>query len=165
MLLAVFAAIACAAPPALAQSAQVQTTPASAAPPAGSDRPIVHAYRVDRPPTIDGLLDDEAWKHAPIETTEWLSYNPLHGDKIPQHTTVWIAYDDSYFYFAFKCEDPEPRGIKTSIARRDNAWNDDWVGLSLDSLGSGQLSYHMMVNPSGVQMDMLNSIAAGEDQN
>ncbi len=99
-----------------------------------------------------------------MTTTEWLSYNPLHGDRIPQHTSVWVAYDDDYLYFAFKCDDPEPSGIKTSIARRDNVWSDDWVGLSLDSLGTGQLAYHMMVNPSGIQMDMLNSIAGGEDQ-
>jgi Domain of unknown function (DUF5916)/Carbohydrate family 9 binding domain-like len=131
--------------------------------PANATRPIVHAYRVDHPPTIDGNLDDEAWKHPPVETTEWASYNPLYGDKIPQKTTVWVAYDDNYFYFAFKCDDPEPRAIKTSVSRRDNIGGDDWVGLSLDSLGTGQLSYHMMVNPSGVQMDLLNSIAADED--
>jgi hypothetical protein len=127
-------------------------------------RPELHAYRVSHPPVIDGALDDEAWTHPPIETSEWLSYDPLNGDGIPQQTHVWIAYDDNYFYIAFKCDDPEPAGIKTSIARRDNVWNDDWVGLSLDSLGTGQLAYHMMVNPSGIQMDMLNSVAAGEDQ-
>ena len=119
---------------------------------------------MSRPPTVDGILDDEAWNQPAVTTTDWLSYNPLHGDRIPQRTSVWVAYDDDYFYFAFKCDDPEPAGIKTSIARRDNVWSDDWVGLSLDSLGTGQLSYHMMVNPSGIQMDMLNSIAGGEDQ-
>ena len=129
-----------------------------------SARPQLQAYRVARPPAIDGSLDDEAWTHPPLETTEWLSYNPLNGDRIPQQTHAWVAYDDNYFYFAFKCDDPEPSRIKTSIARRDNAWNDDWVGLSLDAMGTGQLSYHMMVNPSGIQMDMLNSVAAGEDQ-
>ena len=127
-------------------------------------RPQLQAYRVTRPPVIDGSLDDEAWTHPPLETTEWLSYNPLNGDRIPQQTHAWVAYDDNYFYFAFKCDDPEPSRIKTSIARRDNVWNDDWVGLSLDAMGTGQLSYHMMVNPSGIQMDMLNSVAAGEDQ-
>jgi hypothetical protein len=142
--------------PALAQ------TPAPA--PASTARPQVVAFRVTTPPIIDGSLDDDAWTQAPIPTTEWGSYNPLHGDHIPQHTTVWVGYDDAYFYFAFKCDDPDPGGIKTSISRRDNVWNDDWVGLSLDSLGTGQLSYHMMVNPSGIQMDLLNSIAAGEDQ-
>src|SRR4030081_3091159 len=80
-------------------------------------RPELHAYRVSRPPVIDGTLDDEAWTRPPIETTEWLSYNPLNGDRIPQQTHVWVAYDDNYFYFAFKCDDPEPARIKTSIAR------------------------------------------------
>jgi hypothetical protein len=129
-----------------------------------SARPEIRAVRVSRPPTVDGVLDDEAWNQTAVPTTDWLSYNPLHGDRIPQHTTVWVAYDDDYFYFAFKCDDQDPHGIKTSIARRDNVWSDDWVGLSLDSLGTGQLAYHMMVNPSGIQMDMLNSIAGGEDQ-
>jgi hypothetical protein len=66
-------------------------------------------------------------------------------------------------YFAFQCDDPDPLRIKTSITRRDNIWSDDWIGISLDALGTGQLSYHLMVNPSGVQLDMLNSVAGGED--
>jgi hypothetical protein len=130
---------------------------------AASSRPTIRAARVSEPPKIDGVLDDAAWSNSPIETGEWLSYNPLHGDRIPQRTNVWVTYDDNYFYFAFKCDDPDPSGIKTSISRRDNFGSDDWVGLSLDSLGNGQLSYHMMVNPSGIQLDLLNSVAGGED--
>jgi hypothetical protein len=128
-----------------------------------ASRPTIRAQRVSQPPRIDGVLDDAAWSSTPIETGEWLSYNPLMGDRIPQHTKVWVTYDDNYFYFAFKCDDPDPSRIKTSISRRDNFGSDDWVGLSLDSLGTGQLSYHMMVNPSGIQLDMLNSVAGGED--
>jgi hypothetical protein len=132
-------------------------------PAAASARPTLRAVRVSEPPKIDGLLDDEAWSSTPIETSEWLSYNPLMGDRIPHSTKAWVTYDDNYFYFAFKCDDPEPSRIKTSISRRDNFGSDDWVGLSLDSLGTGQLSYHMMVNPNGIQLDMLNSVAGGED--
>jgi Domain of unknown function (DUF5916)/Carbohydrate family 9 binding domain-like len=127
-------------------------------------RPELHPQRVAGAPVIDGLLDDDAWKQSPMETGEWLSYNPLHGDRIPQKTKVWIASDADYVYFAFQCDDPEPSGIKTSVTRRDNIWADDWVGISLDALGTGQLSYHFMVNPSGVQLDMLNSVAGDEDQ-
>jgi hypothetical protein len=130
---------------------------------AGSTRPVIRAERVTQPPTIDGILDDAAWTSRPITTGDWVSYNPLMGDTIPQKTTVWAGYDDHYFYFAFKCDDPDPSRIKTSIARRDNFGSDDWVGLSLDSMGTGQLSYHMMVNPSGIQLDLLNSVAGGED--
>jgi hypothetical protein len=121
------------------------------------------ATRAVSAPTIDGVLTDEAWQMAPLETGEWLSYEPLHGDRVPQSTAVWFAYDDDYLYFAFKCDDPEPSQIKTSVTRRDNIGGDDWVAVSLDALGTGQLSYHMFVNPSGVQMDALNSAAGNED--
>jgi Domain of unknown function (DUF5916)/Carbohydrate family 9 binding domain-like len=137
-----------------------QTPPPAAA----TTRPSVQSHRVQQPPVIDGVLDDDAWRDGPVETGEWLSYNPLHGSKIPQQTKVWIAHDSNFIYFAFQCDDPEPQRIKTSITRRDNIWQDDWVGLSLDALGTGQMSYHLMVNPSGVQLDMLNSASGGEDE-
>ncbi len=123
----------------------------------------LRATRVAKPPVIDGNLDDQAWSGAPLPTGKWLSYNPLHGDTVPQETAVWVAYDNDALYFAFRCDDPEPARIKTSITRRDNIWADDWVGLSLDALGTGQTSYHLMVNPSGIQLDMINTISGSED--
>jgi hypothetical protein len=126
-------------------------------------RPEFRATRAATAPVIDGALDDEAWQGGAVPTGDWLSYNPLYGDPIAQRTTVWVAYDADYLYFAFKCDDPDPSGIKTSVTRRDNIWQDDWVGLSLDALGTGQLAYHMMVNASGVQLDALNSVAGNED--
>ena len=123
----------------------------------------LRATRLATAPTIDGRLDDEAWTGAPLPTGPWLSYNPLHGDSIPQQTKVWIGYDADALYFAFECDDPEPGQIKTSITRRDNIWSDDWVGFSLDAIGTGQAAYHLMVNPSGVQLDMINTIAGFED--
>jgi hypothetical protein len=112
---------------------------------------------------VDGRLDDDAWRDGPQTTGEWLSYNPLHGSSIAQRTQVWIAHDAKFLYFAFQCDDPEPLRIKTSVTRRDNIWSDDWVGLSLDALGTGQTSYHLMVNPSGIQLDMINTISGNED--
>ena len=114
-------------------------------------------------PLIDGTLDDTVWQGPELKTGAWGSYNPLHGEAIPQQTRVWIAYDDRYMYIAFRCDDPDAARIKTSITRRDNIWSDDWVGLSLDALGTGQVAYHMMVNPSGVQLDMLQTNSGGED--
>ncbi|MEO5822096.1 MAG: DUF5916 domain-containing protein [Vicinamibacteraceae bacterium] len=119
--------------------------------------------RAPAAPIIDGTLDDTVWQGPELSTGVWGSYNPLHGEAIPQQTHVWIAYDDRYLYIAFRCDDPEAAKIKTSITRRDNIWSDDWVGLSLDALGTGQVAYHMMVNPSGVQLDMLQTNSGGED--
>ena len=73
------------------------------------------------------------------------------------HTTT------TRLYFAFRCLDTQPDRIRTTISRRDNAFTDDWVGLSLDSSRAGQLAYHLFVNPSGIQMDALQSGTNGED--
>ncbi len=121
-----------------------------------------HLTRAAQPPRIDGDLSDEAWSDSTIVTSDWISYNPLYGTKLPQRTEAHITYDDRYLYFAFHCFDSEPDKIRTTVSRRDNAFNDDWVGLSLDSTGTAQTSYHLFVNPSGVQMDALNTPASGE---
>jgi hypothetical protein len=140
----------------------VLSSVAAGTPLAAQPRPSFDAHRAVEPPTIDGYLSESEWGE-PLAADDWLSYNPLHGDRVPQRTAVWVSYDADALYFAFRCDDPDPRGIKTSMTRRDNIWQDDWIGLSLDALGTGQQSYHMLVNPSGVQLDMLNSAAGGED--
>ncbi|HET9272561.1 MAG TPA: DUF5916 domain-containing protein, partial [Vicinamibacterales bacterium] len=115
----------------------------------------LQARRVMTPPKLDGVLDDEAWSGGPFVLDPWSSYNPLRGQTELLQTQVWMAFDDKAIYFAFKCLDPEPDKIRTTISRRDNVWNDDWVGVSLDSSRAGQMAYHMFINPSGIQMDAL----------
>ena len=123
----------------------------------------LRATRVTVAPKLDGLLDDEAWSRPPLPLDTWISYNPMRGEPATQRTDVWVAYDDSAIYFAFKCFDNEPGKIRTTISRRDSAYSDDWVAISLDSSRAGQVAYHMFVNPSGIQMDALNTGSNGED--
>lgn len=126
-------------------------------------RPEIQIPFVQTAPVIDGDLKDEAWVNARQPLDDWLSYNPLRGEQIKQQTEVFIAYDKNNIYFAFRCLDPEPDKIKSSVSRRDTMFQDDWVGLSLDAMGNGQTSYDMFVNPSGVQADILDSTSNGED--
>src|SRR5262247_1316178 len=126
------------------------------------ERPQFHVARAAQPPKIDGDLNDDVWDDDPLVLGDWLSYNPLYGTPMPHRTDVRIVYDDRNLYFAFHCVDNEPAKIRTTISRRDNVFNDDWVGFSLDSNGTGQTSYHLMVNPSGIQMDALNTPSSGE---
>ena len=130
----------------------------------GQGLPQFQISRAAQPPQIDGDLRDEVWRGDPLELGDWVSYNPLYGEKAQpqQRTEVRIAYDDRNIYFAFHCFDSEPGKIRTTISRRDNVFNDDWIALSLDSAGTGQTAYHLFVNPSGIQMDALNTSASGE---
>jgi Domain of unknown function (DUF5916)/Carbohydrate family 9 binding domain-like len=120
--------------------------------------------RTATPPKMDGILDDEVWTRAPLPLGEWVSYNPVRGDKMSSdlRTEVRIAYDDRNIYFAFHCFDNEPDKLRTNVSKRDSSFSDDWIAMSLDSAGTGQSAYHLFSNPSGSQMDALNTSASGE---
>ncbi len=122
---------------------------------AQTGQPELRATRAAAPPILDGVLDDQVWESQPMPLQPWVSYNPLRGEREQQSTQVWVAYDEDAIYFAFRCLDTDPDKIRTTITRRDNIWNDDWVAVSLDSSRAGQVAYHMFVNPSGIQMDAL----------
>jgi hypothetical protein len=144
---------------AMAGSATAQTPPAQAKPAQAtlraSARPDIQARLASTPPKIDGILDDELWSAGPLQLDTWMSYNPLRGEPERQRTEIWIGYDREALYFAFKCLDAEPERIRSTISRRDSVWNDDWVGISLDSSRAGQSAYHLFINPAGIQMDAL----------
>jgi hypothetical protein len=127
----------------------------------GQDFPVT---RIAQPPVLDGVLSDEAWLIDPLPLSTWVSYNPIRGDQMPAHfqTDVRVVHDDRNIYFAIHCHDNEPDKIRTTISKRDTVFSDDWVALSLDSAGTGQTAYHLFVNPSGIQMDAINTSASGE---
>src|SRR5262245_28957734 len=131
---------------------------------AAQDRPEYRVPRAAQPPKIDGVLDDQVWQQEPLPLGEWRSYNPLRGDAMPAEfrTEIRIAYDDRNLYFAFHCFDTEPGKIRSTISRRDTAFNDDWIAMSLDSTATGQTAYHLFSNANGSQMDALNTSASGE---
>jgi hypothetical protein len=123
----------------------------------------VDPARAERPPVVDGLLDDAVWVGPPLDLPDWLTYNPVSGQAIVQKTEVRVAYDAQALYIAFHCLDPEPHKVRATLSRRDQLFNDDWVGLSLDAVGNRQQSYDLFVNPLGVQADILNTATPGEN--
>jgi hypothetical protein len=58
-----------------------------------SARPRIAAERLATAPRIDGVLGDDAWKGPPLALGEWLTYNPLNGDRLAQTTEVRVGYD------------------------------------------------------------------------
>ncbi len=117
---------------------------------------IIEGLKVGETIKIDGNLDEKAWRTPPIKK-KFITHTPVYGYELPMETLVWVAYDAKNLYFAFKCHDPEPRKIKTSITKRDNIYNDDWVSVAIDATGGGQTGYLLFVNPNGIQADALTS--------
>lgn len=112
------------------------------------------------PIKIDGDLSEKVWGNSAI-TEEFVTFNPVFGEKLVHKTTVRMAYDQKNLYFAFECFDTEPNKIKTSISKRDTISRDDWIGVIIDAMGNRQTSYEFYVNPSGIQEDALTSSVNG----
>jgi hypothetical protein len=121
---------------------------------AGATPPGPTPARIDRPPRIDGRIDDAAWRDAQ-PASAFVDYLPEPGRAPTQATEVRIAYDATALYFAFRCHDTHPGRIRSRLARRDAAFDDDWVGVILDPRADGRGAAEMMVNPHGCVMDAL----------
>ena len=122
---------------------------------------ILTANRVQDAPHIDGVLGDPRVDPASGRDRKLLSYNPLHGDAIPQQTRVWVAYDSDAL-FLFQCDDPEPgRYQDLRLSATTSAPTDGRTEPRSDGHRTALVSHDG--EPGGVQLDMLNSVAGNED--
>jgi Domain of unknown function (DUF5916)/Carbohydrate family 9 binding domain-like len=132
------AATICLAPMAAATALQIPEIDA-----AGDNSPAI---------VIDGTLDDAAWaKAAEVE----LAYENSPGNNIPAsvRTTARILYSEDALYIGFVAEDPEPGQIRAFLHDRDALYEDDFIGLQLDTFDDHRRAYEFFVNPLGAQAD------------
>ena len=117
----------------------------------------------DKPPAIDGKLDDEVWKQA-IVLKDFYQVQP--GDNIPpsKPTEVMLGHDAKFLYIAFHCYD-EPDKVRANIPKRDNIFDDDYVGILFDTFNDSRKAYEFDFNPLGVQADGIWTDGQGEDFN
>lgn len=126
-----------------------------------ADTDPIRAVRIHRAPRIDGRLDEDHWKRS-RPATGFVNGMPVPGQPPSQPTEFWVAYDAERIYVAFRCHDSDPSQIRSRVARRDAAFDDDWVGLFLNGSGGAQGAAELFVNPHGSQMDALQT-AQGDD--
>src|SRR5206468_11871593 len=68
----------------------------------------VTAVRADRPPTVDGRLDDAAWAQA-TPVRDLLQSVPDEGRPVSESTEVRIVYDADALYVGARLFDAEDR--------------------------------------------------------
>lgn len=113
------------------------------------------------PPVIDGVLNDEVWKTAPV-FGDFLQTQP--GDNIPptHPTEFMMAYDAKNLYLAFRIKQ-DRSNVRATVARRDNIFNDDYVLLYIDTFNDQRQAYVVSFNPLGIQADGTYTEGRGED--
>jgi len=145
---------------AAAETAPLKTGKAALALPPEKSNPV-KAVLFAKPPVIDGKLDDEVWKTA-VVLKDFYQVQP--GDNlIPENRTeVMIGYDARFLYLGFHCYD-DPAKVRANIPKRDQIWDDDYVGILFDTFNDQRRAYEFDFNPLGVQADGIWTEGQGED--
>ncbi|MEO5616150.1 MAG: DUF5916 domain-containing protein [Candidatus Eisenbacteria bacterium] len=107
--------------------------------------------RVEQAPKIDGQLDDEAWTHAAV-LDSFTNSRPTEGVRDTLGTIAYVMYDDQNLYVGFRAFD-DPRKVQAPVVPRDQIWQGDWVGVSIDTYNDKQRAFFLCSNPVGIQMD------------
>ncbi len=120
--------------------------------------PRAEVASTGKPPTIDGVLDDAAWKGKRLKGA---MLNVYTSEVAKVQSGIFVTYDDKNIYVAFDM--PEPKvadmvALKTDkVADRDGpgVWEDDSVEMFLDPANGkkGPAYYQLIVNFKGVVYD------------
>jgi len=114
----------------------------------------IHRLRSDqKPPRIDGVLDDAAWnKRTAMEAFVTTATSP---DDAPRAATrTWVTYDRKMLYVAFRCEEPSMNKLRIRGTQKDSdVWAGDSVDLFLSLTEAPEPNRHFIVNPGNVQWD------------
>jgi uncharacterized protein DUF5916/cellulose/xylan binding protein with CBM9 domain len=117
--------------------------------------------RFDKPPVIDGKLDEEVWKNAAV-LKDFYQIQPGDNTSPSKPTEVLIGFDPKFLYIAFKATD-EPDKVRATVAKRDNIFQDDYVGFFLDTFNDKRKAFEVFFNPLGIQGDGILTEGRGED--
>src|SRR5687767_873086 len=153
-------------PAAPAATPDVSTTPK---PPAAKGAVVlppekanpVTVPRFDKPPVIDGHLNEAVWQKAAL-LKDFYQTDPGDNTAPSKPTEVLLGYDSKFLYVAFRAFD-EPDKVRATVAKRDNIFSDDFVGFFLDTFNDRRKAFEMFFNPLGIQGDGVITEGGGED--
>ncbi|HEU5146946.1 MAG TPA: carbohydrate-binding family 9-like protein [Chryseosolibacter sp.] len=78
-----------------------------------ADIPRYTAFRLAKPPHIDGKLDEEVWKNAPRSAR---FVDLIHGSPTHFDTRAAVLWDDEYLYVGYWLEEPN---VQATLTERD----------------------------------------------
>lgn len=115
--------------------------------------PHMTAVRVEKPPVLDGKLDDAVWRQAK-PSGAFTQKLPDAGKKPSHSTLVRIVYDNDAIYVGIDCEQ-QGTPVVARLTRRDRWIEADAVAIIFDTRDDGKSGLEFAVNAAGVLYDVL----------
>jgi hypothetical protein len=116
---------------------------------------------VTTPITIDGRLDEEAWKTAAI-FKDFYQTGPGYNTEPSRPTEAYLLYDEKNLYIGFRCWDEKDK-VRATVAKRDAVFGEDNVRVWLDTYDDHRRAYVLGFNPLGIQQDGIYTEGQGAD--
>ncbi len=114
--------------------------------------------KANSPIQLDGKLDEEDWKSAPVATNFYVNY-PADTAAARFQTEARMLFDDHALYVSFVCFDDATPNVVQSLRRDFDYSGNDNVFMSLGPYNDGINGFFFAVSPEGVQLE--GTIAAG----
>ncbi|MBT8142471.1 MAG: carbohydrate binding family 9 domain-containing protein [Gammaproteobacteria bacterium] len=111
---------------------------------------------------IDGVMDEPQWQEA-LKLDLIYETSPDENTPAKQKTTAYLYENGESLYVAFRAEDSDMSQLRAFIKDRDSAYQDDFVGIQMDTFNDEQRAYEFFVNPYGSQMDLLYDESSDDD--
>jgi hypothetical protein len=104
-------------------------------------------------PQLDGRLDDEAWRTAPM-ISDFTQRDPDEGEPGTERTEARVLYTNDALYVGVRAYDSRAYEISGRLTRRDDWSPSDWIGVMIDSYYDRRTAFYFMVNAAGVKRDI-----------
>ena len=116
---------------------------------------VTAATRTDDRITIDGRLDEGAWKTATL-ITDLHQILPSEFSQPSQRTEILVLYDDDALYLGARMHDDEPERVIAKVLRQGGqSWLDDRIDIILDTFNDKRNGYRFQVTPNSVREEGL----------
>jgi hypothetical protein len=112
----------------------------------------VRAHRLTGAISIDGALDEAAWRSSPA-CSAFVQRDPVEGARPSQRTTVRVLYDEDALYVGARMYDSAPDSIVSELSRRDGGTRSDKFSVYLDPFRDRRSGYYFALNAAGTQFD------------
>ena len=119
--------------------------------------------RLSTPPKIDGVLDNPIWEAQALKIDAFVQLSPKENGVPTERTVAYLGHDEKNLYVAFRAYDSQVSKVRSSVTKRDGCLEDDWIFIMLDTFNEKRRAFSFLLNPIGVQMDMMRIEEGGND--
>jgi hypothetical protein len=121
--------------------------------------------RIERAPTLEDFagMKADAFAATMAHAEKFIQSDPVDGNPASQETRAYLGYDQQNLYVVFVSMDKQPGLIRAHMTRRENAFDDDYVEITLDTFKDQRRGFIFWANPLGIQAEGLWTEDNGSD--